>query len=344
MRGKIFLITVLASLLLLADCKKNFSVNAEYEDFPVVLGLLNASDHAHYIKVYKSFVTEHSAYDAAKDIRLYSYIDSVEVYMEERNAKDTLIRKILFDTTTEIPKDPGIFAFPTQIVYKTNAELNENYSYQLFVYNPYTKKIAYSQPIFLAGPVTIIRPTTKELSITDRAFNIDYKPGKNDYLYEFAITFYYSETLKDNTKRQGDSISWNMGKQKDQTTGTGIINFRLESGAFFFQKIAAHIVDDKNVVSRQTDSLIISVYGAGKDWYYYLLANLPSSGINQNRLDYTNIQAEHTVSKEEKYALGLFSSRSVTTQWFRDLSSTSPSRDSLFYGRFTGHLKFTDIY
>jgi hypothetical protein len=87
----------------------------------------------------------------------------------------------------------------------------------------------------------------------------------------------------------------------------------------------------------------LSVSSAGKDWYYYLLANRPSSGINQNRLDYTNISA-YKVGEEDKktYALGLFSSREATKKTFRDF--TVIASDSLMHGRYTGHLKFTNTY
>ena len=341
MKNRLFQIAVLLFLCLFASCKKDFSVNAPYEDFPIVLGLINIADGTHYVKIYKSFVTENNAYDAAKDIHLYSYIDSVEVYMEERNAKGTLIRKILFDTTTEIAKDAGIFAFPTQILYKTNAKLNMDYNYTLFVYNPYTQKMAHSTPIVLAGQVNITSAGTT-LSITDRPFSFKYIPTSNAYLYEFTVTFYYTEVLKDRTTQQGKPIVWTLGQQPRQ--GSGIATSSEASGNFFFQRIAAGIADNENVVSRRTDSIVLSVFTAEKDWYLYLYANRPSSGINQNRLDYTNISAYDTENKEEKYALGIFSSRAITSRMFIDLTQTTGSRDSLFHGRHTGHLKFTDIY
>lgn len=342
MKNSLFLITVLCLGGIFSSCKKDFSVNAQYEDFPIVLGLLNPAETTHYLKIYKSFITENSAYDAAKDIHLYSYIDSVEVYMEERDANDRFIRKILFDTTTEIPKEAGIFAYPTQILYKTDAELNRDYTYKLFIYNPYTEKMAYSQPIDLVWEAKIASPLGTELSITDKPFSLKYIPAQNAYLYEFVVTFYYSETRKGNIKQEGKPIVWNMGQQSFQTSG--VITSPSTSGAFFFQRIAANIIDNEDVTARHVDSIVISIYTAGKDWYLYLFANHPSSGINQNRLDYTNISAYNTVSNEEKYALGIFSSRAVSTRMFRDLTLPSGSKDSLFHGRFTGHLKFTDIY
>jgi hypothetical protein len=111
----------------------------------------------------------------------------------------------------------------------------------------------------------------------------------------------------------------------------------------FFQKVGTNIADNENVVARYTDSLVLSVFSAGKDWYLYLLANAPTSGINQNKLDYSNMSAYNMENKEENYALGFFSSRTITSRMFRDLALPK-SRDSLFHGQFTGHLKFTDVY
>jgi len=342
MKNRLFLTRVILLLCLFSSCEKDFSVNAPYEDFPIVLGLINVSDNVHYVKIYKSFITENNAYDAAKDIHLYSYIDSVDVYMEERNRAGILIRTIPFDTTTEIPKDSGIFAYPTQIVYKTNAELNKDYIYTLFVYNPYTKKMAYSLPVALAGQANITSPIGTMLSITDRPFSFRYLPAANAHLYEFTVTFYYTEILKNYITQQGKPIVWNLGQRSHQSSG--ILTSPEANGAIFFQRIAAGIADNENVIARHTDSIVISIATAGKDWYLYLFAALPSSGINQSRLDYTNISAYNIENEEKKYALGIFSSRAVSSRMFRDLALPSGSRDSLFYGRYTGHLKFTDIY
>jgi hypothetical protein len=43
---------------------------------------------------------------------------------------------------------------------------------------------------------------------------------------------------------------------------------------------------------------------------------------------------------EQKYTTGLFSVRGITTKKFDDLATNKGSRDSLFHGRYTGHLKF----
>jgi len=337
-----FLIKGLLCVCLLAGCKKDFSVNADYEDFPIVFGLLSVTSDTHYIKVYKSFVTENNAYDVAKDIHRYSYLDSVQVYVVERNAKGDSLRTIYFDTTTEIPKNEGVFAYPTQILYKAVTGLNVDYSYQLFVYNPYTNKMAYSKSLPLAGQVTITKPMTSDLGITERSFSVEYKPAKNTYRYEFTITFYYSEEMQDRTIKPGKPITWTLGQQPPPA-GTGIEKYSVPSGEFFFKNIANHIVDSENVLSRRTDSVVLTVYTAAEDWYKYIFASQPTSGINQNRLSYSNISACDMDTKAEKYALGIFSSRAMTTKWFRDLATPS-TRDSLFYGRFTKHLKFTDMY
>ena len=42
--------------ILFSSCQKPFSINATYEDFPIVYAIFNLSDSTQYIKVYKSFL------------------------------------------------------------------------------------------------------------------------------------------------------------------------------------------------------------------------------------------------------------------------------------------------
>jgi hypothetical protein len=118
----------------------------------------------------------------------------------------------------------------------------------------------------------------------------------------------------------------------------------ISAGTGFFMKIAESIHDNANVVSRHTDSIVLEVHSAAKDWALYLKSNLPSTGVNQDKLRYSNMKAYNTETGEEKYAMGIFSSRMVTAKKYNDLTVPGGSRDSLFHGRFTGRLKFTDIY
>jgi hypothetical protein len=321
-------------------------VNSNSETFTIIYGLLNASEQSQYVKVFKSFITEGNAYDVVKDINQYSYIDTIEVYLNEYSANNTLLRKIPLDTTTAIPKDSGVFLYPTQILYTTNTALNKDCTYEIVVFNPYTNNVTKTKlPFALAGNVRITRPVgPDDISITDRDVHFVFHTGKNITMYQLIVKYYYTEDLIDNTSRQPSPVVWTLGTVEDNTAMEGIEKGYLASGANFFRRIAESIHDDANVRSRHTDSIVLEVHSAAKDWGLYLKSNIPSTGINQDKLHYSNIESYNVETKEEKYAMGIVSSRGVTTKRYRDLMIIDGSRDSLFHGRFTRHLKFTDIY
>lgn len=154
---KKFLFITMLGVICCSSCKKkDFSLNSSYEDVTIIYALLNPDDSVHYMKIYKSFLTDSNVYDAAKDIRNYSYIDSIEVKLEEYNGTN-LVQTYYFDTTTAIPKDSGVFAFPLQILYTSKIKLNRNYNYKVVVRNLYTQKIT-TATTKMVGDISIKYP------------------------------------------------------------------------------------------------------------------------------------------------------------------------------------------
>ncbi len=334
-------------LLLLVACEKDFSVNSENaEPFPIIYALLNPSDNVHYVKVFKSFLVEGSAYDVVNDVDKYSYIDSIDVYLKEYDENGNDVRIIEFYSTTEIPKDSGMFGYPTQIIYKADAALDINHTYQLFVYNPYTKNMACNEkPVALAGKPRISESLTKTtIAIPENSMNMKFFTGVNTTKYMLRIWFYYSEDLIDNTSRQPNPILWTLGTVSDNSATANIEkNLTISSGSDFFRRIASEVKEDPNVYRRRTDFLVYEIYSAAIDWDLYVQSTFPSTGLNQNKLYYSNLKAYNTETGEEKHVMGFVSSRAILMRQYGDLAYPA-TRDSLMHGRFTKHLKFTDSY
>jgi len=346
-KRNIFLLVFLFFLICFCKCKPDFSINSDSGDFPVIYGLLDVTDNTHYVKIYKSFVTEGNAYDVVKDITQYSYIDSIEVFLNEYDVNNNFIRKIPMDTSTAIAKDSGLFFYPSQILYVANAVLNRDYLYEIEVFNPQTKDIAkVKRPIAMTGTVNIVRPAGSEIGISDNTLTFEFYTGHNINMYQLLLKLYYTEDFVDGTSQQPYPVVWDLGNMVDKNSGGGTKKLQLlvSSGGAFFQRIANSILENNNVRARHVDSIVLEVHSAGVDWGLYIQSNLPSSGINQDRLHYSNIIAYNTETGDEKYATGVFSSRGITTRKYNHLLLQSGSRDSLFHGRYTRHLKFTDIY
>lgn len=348
-RKKIILTSLffLMSLFWVA-CQKDFSINADSQSFPIVYALFNFTEqdsNQQYIKIYKSYLSD-NAYDGARQIQNYSYIDSIEVSVEEYNGS-TLIRTIKFDTTTSIPKDSGIFAYPTQILYTAPLKCNPKYTYKLKVFNPYTNVMAEGTTVVpgeisLSQPHRAINPPIL-VAITENTFNVAFTTTDNAVAYQVVAKYYYSEVYNDNSIKHCQPITWDIGTA---TTNEARILYKMSTstGSGFYKAIANGITDNDNVIRRYTDSIVFEVQAAAADWYKYLLATQPISSINQERIAYTNMKAYNTQTKEATSVLGFVSARSISRVRFDDLQIASGSRDSLFHGRFTGHLKFSDIH
>jgi hypothetical protein len=350
-KGIVYLFVCSFLFVNFCKCKQNFSINSDSEDFPVIYGLLNVSDEKHYIKIFKSFLVEGNAYDAVKEIEKYSYINNIEVYLNEySDINKPPIQRIKMDTTTEVSKDSGLFwysiqDYSTQILYVTGAVLKKDYLYEIEVKNPQTKNIAKTKvPIAIPYGVVIKTPGSEIISITDNPIEFKFFTGHNTAVYQLLLKFYYSEQLFDNTIIQPKPVKWILGNVSDPNSVAGIEkSLKASSGVVFFQKIAEYIKEDPNVKRRYVDSLVLEVYSAGEDWGLYLQSNLPSTGINQDRLLYSNIVAYNSETGDKKYAMGVFSSAGITYRKYDDLSKITGSKDSLINGRYTKRLLFADI-
>lgn len=333
---KVFFIALAVSFCLASCKKKDFSLNGEYEDVTILYGLLNPKDSVHYLKIYKSFLTEGNAYDAAKNINNYSYIDSIEVTLEEYK-DDKLLRTFSFDTTTAIPKDSGIFAYPLQILYKTKADLNQDYIYKVVIRNIYTnKKVVASTP--LVGELKLKYPMfyiNKKNSITfiPQKQELEYNKAKNAVYYEANFVFYYTEVFKNGSRHQAKPIVWDVGNTTSE--------FLYYVGEIFLRKIKEGVKEDIQVDYRFVDSILLHIYTASNDLYLYMQATTASTGLNQDRWDFTNVKSytwQDGAYVEDGNALGVLSSRGQNTWMFDEFSVIT--LDSLLNGRYTGHLKF----
>lgn len=340
-------VIILTLIVFFTACEKEFSINSEYEDFPIVYAIFDTKASTQYVKIYKSYLTEDNPMDKAKDWHNYTYLDSIDVYVEEYDSKNNLLRTIYFDTTTNIVKEQGIFDYPTQLLYEADFSLKRGCNYKLYVFNPYTKKIVVGQTsvvdtVNLIYPKrTIISPILLSFPFKT-SFYTSFSRAENAYYYDVTLLYYYTEVLSDNSKRQPKPIKINLGKVNGENFAPKYQTSEYQSYNFY-TTLAKEIVDSIQVVKRHTDSLVIEITSAGQDLYKYMLASTPSNTINQTIGTYTNLTAYNTDTKEDKYVLGVLSTRSITRFHYDDLA-TPGARDSLFYGVYTSHLKFTDIH
>lgn len=326
----------LASLtLIILGCKPEFNQNAEYKDITVVYGLLNARDSVHYIKVYKTFLTDGSAIDAAQDLDNISYYDQIDVEVEEY-LNGQFQKTISFHSTTEIEKDSGIFAYQPQVIYRSYGNLNEKALYKLKITNRNSgKEIIATTP--LVGSFNISQPIVDVATFLTYhgTTTIKFERAENAVAYDIYLKFYYIEV----DKATGDTITPN-GVVSWKVTRSRSLNPSVTVDASLNQLyyiIASNLKKNDNIIryTKSYDCVEIEVWAAEENYMIYVDMNEASNSIVQDRVMFTNLITS------DKSAYGFFSSRNVAKRKYKLInSSQNHARDSLLYGSITGDLGF----
>src|SRR5688500_9231097 len=99
---------------LLFSCEQDFDVTADYQEIPVVYGLLNQQDippnNYHYIRIQKGYLIEGNALVAAGVADSVYYSDSISVQMKTLPTGATYNLVKVNGDLLGLPKESGTFA------------------------------------------------------------------------------------------------------------------------------------------------------------------------------------------------------------------------------------------
>jgi hypothetical protein len=331
---KTFLAVILSSLIY--SCSTDFNINADWQEIAVVYCLLNQNDSVHYVKVTKAFLGDGNAFTMAANPDSSTYGPDLEVTMEERinNVQHQFWH---LDTVTVFNKEPGIFSYPKQLVYKfegTLDTLDQNTKYYLTIKNKKNGKLIYSQSP-LVHNFSIVKPMTGQLAVfhASNSVQVKWQTGVYGKLYQVVIRFNYWEK---NINTPNDStmlhVDWSLGTytsvgiQGDEDLTTSYSGNAFLS--FLKDNIAHYAGDDDEYVRHVAYPNVEFIFTVAADEFYtYMEVNKPASGIVTEKPEYTNISN----------GIGIFSSRFEKSV---KLSMHPTSLDSLYHGHYTKDLGF----
>jgi hypothetical protein len=314
MQYRKFLIGFLLILPFLNSCKKDFSVNAEWKDITIVYGLLSHNDSVHYIKITKAFLGPGNAYDYAKIPDSSNYpAGELSVRLDEYDESSYLVRSIPFDTITLHTKDTGDivfhknFYYPNQLVYKSNAVLDQNNTYKLVIHNNKTGLEVTSQTN-LVNNFSIIKPDPfapeeKIVFIPNENTTVAWTSAVGGKRYQLIIRFHYNERPINNPAAAwtAKAIDWFVfSNELSRTTNGQEDMVKSIKGDAFYSFLAANI-DTTTLLTRQAGLVDYIFNVASEDLTTYMEVNEPSTSIVQYRPPFTDIDN----------GIGLFSSRLV---------------------------------
>ena len=146
----------------LLSCSKDFNSNAPYRDATIVYGILDASEGVQYVKIYKGFLTDGNAYEAAQIYDSLYYFDKITVDMEEYS-NGRKINTWRLDTTTAIPRDlNGDMSAPKQLLYVVNHPIDPANTYKLVITNRETGRVVTAETT-VVGEMRITKPQAQSV-------------------------------------------------------------------------------------------------------------------------------------------------------------------------------------
>jgi hypothetical protein len=303
--------TLLVSLLMILwSCETDFDITSEWKDITVVYGLIDQTDSVHLIKINKAFLGPGNALQYATVEDSSSYGNNLEVKLvEKRNGS---LYDIFFDTTTMYQKDSGLFYYPHQVLYKSNAHLYPDAEYELNIRNKITGKVISAKTQLIDTVFDISYPPSGQSKIEFKRSltserNFLWTSVANGRRYQITVRFFFKES-----SASGDtirSVEWVQSPEKsDNALGGEDMKSSYKNEQFFTTCINNIPYIDPNientVIHRQALRVDFIFTIIGDDINTYMEVNEPSNGVLQDKPEFTNITN----------GIGIFSCRTKRTR------------------------------
>ena len=318
----------------LSSCDTTFTVNAPWRDVTVVYGLLNPNDTIHYVRINKAFLGKVSAYDMAqiRDSSEYNSGDIEVSVVEMENGG----WKAAFPLTSyeDTNKSSGTFYSPDQTLYRFEASLNQDRDYTLKIKNNLTgKDVLAETPIVNTGANLRIGDFGMGAQTVSLYSNGNYanpeivwSSVKNGVRYQLTMRFNYLEKNLDTGVETNKHIDF-IYPTKQSSDDDGGDKMLVEiNGEEFFKYISQKLEpkSSTNNVLRCIREVDLHLDIAGEYFNTYLEVNEPSTGIVQERPEFTNVFDESGNSH-----IGIFSTRATESRLGYPLATSSISGNTV---------------
>ncbi len=336
------LFVLLLGALSLASCSNDFDVIADWQEIPVVYGLIDASDTAQYIRVQKAFLDpETSAVQLAGIVdSIYFDAASTSVALEMLNNSGTVVTTIPLNRVDGAlegyPKEGGDFANSPNWLYKTTSPIDANREYRLVINtssNTYSATTKVVKPFTLDIPnITVSQAIVFNYPNAETAFSWTAPESTNATLFDLDLIITYQEgTLDGSIPTVQKTLTWPMRRNLRRESGNSVVNPRVAGEGFYsFIGDALEPLPNPTNAFRCISGLEVVVSGAAEDLDNFIDIQNTNTGITSAEVVplYTNIEGGR----------GVFSSRRI--QGFGGFTLAPTNRDSLANGIYTSDLSF----
>lgn len=325
------------ALLGITACSNDLDLTTDWEDIPVVYGLLSRQDTAHYIKIQKAFLDpERSALDIAM-IPDSLYYENLQVEVEHLKSGKIYTLTRVDGNLEGFEKEGGIFSDAPNYLYKFKLDNNEKLvggdTYRLTINRGDNKPEVTAEDVIVSD-LNIISPFEgSNLRIINRDFTIQWRSEDDARLFDLKMRFNYQENSlhPDSLNIFTDkTLVWTIAKNIARPGGNSLQTKFDFPGQGLYSFLDAEL-QAHPLLRRFFTSIEFEVIAGGKEIFEYINIGQANTGITSSQVipTYTNLSE----------GFGVFSSiNNVVSAPFFSLHPEM--RDSLEFGVQTADLNF----
>ncbi len=293
---KILLPVILIVGLLFISCSTEVDNYADYKDITVVYGLLETSADTTFVKITKAYLGPGNALLFAQIPDSSNYPGKLNVYLiGKKNGVE--LPKIALDTITIHNKKAGdsIFYYPDQLLYYTNAHIDQAATYTLNIEKPTSTVTSVTKVV---QNFQVVYPPNRINFAATTASQIKWNTGINGRRYDIVLHFNYKELQPGNPDTLDKVMVWGMGTRKSTDLNGGEELQVSYNGEEFYTRLGQELENILNV-KRWAGKVDVLISCGGDELSTYIDVNKPSNSVVQEVPKFTNIDE----------GFGIFSSR-----------------------------------
>lgn len=324
-------------LALSAGCRNELELAAPWKDIPVVYGLINHQDTAHYIRVEKAFLDPETDAFTLAAIADSLYYEQAVVKLMNKNTGETWMLQRVDGNLEGYVRQDGIFAQAPNYLYKIRADiidLQGGEALEFILERGETQELVTASTYVLEDMHFATGLPGDKLSFRYTSdTRLAWIPGPHAWVFDLRMYIHYRETDPEMPGTIHDkTLVWKVrqGIEREVNGGQPASSVLVEFPGLEFYQFMASELEVNDAVVRSLQSIDLEVVGAGAEFKELLDIAQANVGItgSQELPTYTNLSE----------GVGIFSSRIVLRK--NGLVLTPESRDSLSQGIYTRKLNF----
>ncbi len=329
--GLIVLMTVLFSA-----CDNELELVTEWKDIPVVYGLINRQDTAHFLRVEKAFIDPQTSALELAQIPDSLYYDNVTVQIKNISTDEVFTLDRVNGDDEGFPRtDGGVFATMPNYLYKLKLSEAQRFGsgekLQLILNRGDDLELVTAE----TSIVSDFRLSSPDPNLSRNIqFNTNFNAGwrfnpDDTNIFDLSFVLNYEERPATETVWTPQTLIWDLARGIEPDENSNGVHSQPIPGDELFRFIGANIEVVPDMVRRFV-GVSIKIEGGGLEVRRYIDQGKVNTGITSSQVipTYTNLSE----------GFGVFSSKNEFTS--DEFVLNARSRDSLRIGQYTSELNF----